>query len=159
MKRSNLSKLALPALAATLIAVTSMSALAQSSATGTGATTFTNACVACHQAGGVGMPGLAPSLAGTLAKPLAGEVGKRYVQLVLLNGLSGHIKSQGQSFNGAMPAQAQLDDATLAAVATYLAQDLNGLKEVSFSAQDFAQARASHPTHKELRSLREQSGL
>lgn len=154
MKRSKLLKLAL-----SLLAATSMTAFAQSSATGTGATTFANVCVACHQAGGVGMPGLAPALAGTLAKPLAGDVGKRYVQLVLLNGLSGHIKSQGQSFNGAMPAQAQLDDATLAAVATYLAQDLNGLKDVSFSAQDFAQARAQHPTHKELRSLREQSGL
>lgn len=113
-------------------------------------------CVACHQPGGKGMAGLAPALAGTLAPMVASDDGRRYIAQVLLQGLSGRIVSQGQTFVGAMPPQAALADADLAAVANYLARDLNGAAADAFSADDFARARAQpKPAHKELRELRE----
>ena len=54
-----------------------------------------------------------------------------------------------------MPGQAGLSDVDLANVANYLARDLNGTAELVFSADDFVRARATKPTHKELRELRE----
>ena len=116
---------------------------------------FASVCQACHQAGGVGAPGLAPPLAGTLTGALASEPGRKYLALVLIHGLSGPIRSQGQLYTGAMPVQADLGDAQLAAVATYVAQTLNGLADVSFTVDDLALARTEQVTHKALRQLRE----
>ncbi|WP_077035532.1 cytochrome c [Pelomonas sp. KK5] len=115
---------------------------------------FDRACVACHQAGGKGMPGMAPALAGPLAPILAKPEGKRYLSGVLLNGLSGKIVSDGNTFMGAMASQAAMSDAELAEVANYITKDLNGAA-TSFTAEDFATARAAKIPHKELRELRE----
>ena len=120
-----------------------------------GLAAFNRQCIACHQSDGKGMAGLAPALAGTLANLLAIDDGRRYVTLVLIHGLSGRIVSQGQVFVGAMPAQLLMSDDELAAVANYLAQDLNGAAQSIFSSADFTQARSAVTTHKQLRELRE----
>ena len=120
-----------------------------------GLAVFDKQCAACHQAGGKGMPGLAPALAGTLAAAVASDDGRRYLAQVLIHGLSGRIVSQGQTFNGAMPGQFALSDAELADVANYLARDLNGAASPVFGPEDFVRARAPKPSHKELRELRE----
>ncbi len=122
-----------------------------------GAAVFGRTCFACHGAQGQGTVGIAPALAGPLAPVLASAEGRGYVARVLLHGLSGRIVSQGQTFMGAMPAQANaLSDAELADVANFLAQGLNAAPAPVFQAEDFAQARAQQPapSHKALRELR-----
>lgn len=86
---------------------------------------------------------------------LARPEGRGYVLRVLLHGLSGRIVSQGQTFVGAMPAQAALTDADLIAVGAHLAA-LNGREGMPFDVAEVATARAESPvpSHKALRDLR-----
>jgi mono/diheme cytochrome c family protein len=111
-------------------------------------------CLACHQAGGKGAPGLAPAVAQVLAPLNAREDGARYIAQVLVHGLSGRIVSQGQVFNGAMPPQSSLSDDELAQVANHLVRDLNGDTAARFTAADFARTRTEKVSHKALRDLR-----
>ena len=82
-----------------------------------GAAAYAARCVACHQPTGAGLPGVFPPLAGSewvAAKAPA------MIQIVL-HGAQGPITVKGTIFNGQMPSfGAQLDDAELAAVATYV---------------------------------------
>ncbi|WP_043459946.1 c-type cytochrome [Azohydromonas australica] len=138
------------------LAACAFQASAQQADAAAGRTVFQNTCAACHNSAGQGTPGLAPALAGTLGKHADSEDGRRYISQVLLQGLSGRIVSQGQTFMGAMPSQAALSDEQLAAVASYVAKELNGSAAAPFTVEEFAKARSSKPTHKELRELREQ---
>lgn len=78
---------------------------------------YESRCSACHQAAGQGLPGAFPPIAGSefvLGDP------ERLVRIVL-HGLTGPVTVKGQSFNGAMPAWADvLNDAEIAAVLTYV---------------------------------------
>lgn len=130
-------------------------ALAADPAPVDGQAVFNQVCAACHQPGGKGLAGLAPPLAGSLAPLLAQADGRRYVAQVLVHGLSGRILSQGQTFNLAMAPQSALSDAELVAVAGYVAKDLNDSPGRGPGLEDIASARAAHPSHKELRELRE----
>ncbi|MEW6704080.1 MAG: cytochrome c [Pseudomonadota bacterium] len=82
-----------------------------------GAAVYAARCAACHQAGGSGLPGVFPPLAGSewvLGKP------STLVALVL-HGASGPLTVRGRTYDGAMPGfGAQLPDAELAAVLTHL---------------------------------------
>ena len=120
-----------------------------------GLAVFNQACAACHQPGGKGMAGLAPPLAGALAPLLARDEGRRYLAQVLVHGLSGRIVSQGQVFNLAMASQSALSDAQLAAVANYIARDLNNSEGRGPTVEDIAAARGAKPSHKDLRELRD----
>jgi mono/diheme cytochrome c family protein len=120
-----------------------------------GQKTFEQVCAACHQPGGLGAPGVAPALAGPLAPLLASPEGKVYITGVLTQGLSGRIQSAGQTFMGAMATQAGQSDEDLAAVATYLAQALNGLPDIRFTPEEVSQARSAKLSHKALRALRD----
>lgn len=73
-------------------------------------------CVACHQANGQGLPGVFPPLAGS--EWVQGD--ERVLANILLHGVSGPITVAGMSFQGSMPSFQQLDDAQLAAVASYV---------------------------------------
>jgi mono/diheme cytochrome c family protein len=77
---------------------------------------FTANCAACHQATGKGLPGVFPPLDGS--EWVAGD--ERTVANILLHGITGEITVMGTTFKGAMPAFAQLSDAELAAVASYV---------------------------------------
>lgn len=147
----------LSTLAALLALACTLPASAQTADAGTapGRAVFQSRCAACHNSEGQGTPGIAPALAGTLAQHADSAEGRRYLSAVLLNGLSGRIVSQGQTFMGAMPSHAALSDAELAAVASYVTHDLNGSGAAAFSAEEFARARTDKATHKELRELRE----
>lgn len=82
-----------------------------------GASVFSSRCAACHQATGQGLPGAFPPLAGS--EIVLGDE-ERVVRIVL-RGLTGPVTVQGQAFNGAMPAWADvLSDAEIAAVLTYV---------------------------------------
>ena len=140
-------------LAALLLVATT--ATGQALAQAEGSSIFRNTCAACHNASGEGTAGIAPALAGTLAPFGKSEEGRRYIAQVLLGGLSGRIVSQGQVFMGAMPPQSALSDTDLAAVANYVVKDLNGGAADSFSSAEFAAARGTKLSHKELREMRE----
>lgn len=72
-------------------------------------------CVSCHQANGQGVAGAFPPLAGSGS--YYGDA-KSHARIIV-HGLNGPITVQGVAFNGAMPAQGQLSDYDIAAVATY----------------------------------------
>ncbi|WP_116367702.1 DUF7133 domain-containing protein [Parahaliea mediterranea] len=81
--------------------------------------TFYSHCAACHGADGAGVPGLAPALAG--AEWVTGP--PEWLGRIILQGLTGPVEVKGETFNGVMPPHghlAQLDDAVLAGLMTYL---------------------------------------
>jgi mono/diheme cytochrome c family protein len=77
---------------------------------------FTANCVACHQAGGTGVAGVFPPLDGS--EWVTGD--PRVLANILLHGVEGELTVNGTVYKGTMPAFAQLGDAELAAVATYV---------------------------------------
>ena len=77
---------------------------------------FAGNCVACHQATGLGVPGVFPPLDGS--EWVTGD--DRIVANILLHGVSGPMTVKGVGYSGAMPAFAQLSDAELAAVASHV---------------------------------------
>lgn len=77
---------------------------------------FTANCVACHQAGGTGVPGVFPPLDGS--EWVGGK--ERVVANILLHGINGEIQVKGGTYKGSMPSFQQLGDAELAAVASYV---------------------------------------
>lgn len=75
-------------------------------------------CVACHQSDGGGIPGMFPALKGRMADIMTSVEGRDYVTMVLISGLIGAIKVDGQRFIGAMPAQ-DMSNAQISAVIEY----------------------------------------
>ncbi|AYB62217.1 copper-containing nitrite reductase [Ralstonia solanacearum] len=98
---------------------------AQASASGTltvqdqvqaGRALFTGTCSVCHQSGGAGLPGVFPPLA--KSDYLAADP-KRAIG-VLLHGLNGKIKVNGQEYDSVMPPMTQLNDDEIANILTYV---------------------------------------
>jgi nitrite reductase (NO-forming) len=81
-----------------------------------GKTLYAGTCSACHQEGGTGIDGAFPPLAKSdfLAKDP-----KRAIEIAL-NGLSGPVTVNGQTFNGVMPPQSHLPDDAIANILTYV---------------------------------------
>jgi mono/diheme cytochrome c family protein len=101
-------------LAAALLAATAGSAAAD------GAATFDANCAFCHQAGGVGVPGQFPRLAGRVGAIAANSEGKKLLSQILLAGMGGRIVVDGEQIIGVMPAFDGLSDDDIAAVLSYL---------------------------------------
>jgi mono/diheme cytochrome c family protein len=87
---------------------------------------FQMACMACHQASGVGVPGAFPPLAGS---EWANGSEERAIRIVL-HGLGGEVKVGAAVFNGAMPSFGKVPgggfnwrDDQIAAVLTYIRQE------------------------------------
>ncbi|MBA2588664.1 MAG: cytochrome c [Alphaproteobacteria bacterium] len=121
-------------LAAALLAAASVPALAD------GAAVFDANCAFCHQAGGVGVPGQFPRLAGRAGAMAAKPAGKAFLPKVVLNGISGRIMVDGEQILGIMPALDTLSDEDIAAVLTYI----TGLdhQPVKYTAAEIKAARA-----------------
>jgi ubiquinol-cytochrome c reductase cytochrome b subunit len=84
---------------------------------GAGAKIYAANCSSCHGAGGVGMPGTFPPLAGNTY--VTGS--PKAVAHTLLYGLSGPIKVAGTAYTGQMPAwKGTLSNADIANVITYI---------------------------------------
>lgn len=82
-----------------------------------GAAVFQSRCVACHQATGMGLPGVFPPLAGS--EWVNGK--ETTLAAIVLRGVNGKLTVKGNAYNGAMPAFAdQLGDAEVAAVLTHV---------------------------------------
>lgn len=82
-----------------------------------GAQIFAAQCVACHQATGLGLPGVFPPLAGS--EWVNGK--ESVVAQILLHGITGKITVKGAVYQGQMPAyKDKLSDAEIAAVITHI---------------------------------------
>jgi mono/diheme cytochrome c family protein len=116
-----------PFLPGTLAAATALlaAALPAQAQTGGGSTdaglgVYTANCVACHQAGGTGIAGAFPPLAGHVPDLLKRADGRNYVGKALLFGLEGEISVNGSNYAGAMPAWQALSDSDIANVLNYV---------------------------------------
>jgi len=122
------------------ILVAAMLAATMDAAAADGAQVFDTSCAFCHQAGGVGVPGQFPRLAGRVGTIASHPEGKAFLSKILLNGMSGRITADGEPVLGIMPAFDTLSDDDIAAVLTYL----SGLDHapVNFTAREVGEARA-----------------
>jgi mono/diheme cytochrome c family protein len=121
-----------------------------------GAAIFNERCALCHQADGHGAPGVAPSLAGTLARYTTTPDGIKYLSQIVLCGMVGKIATEGHSFSGLMPNfGGDFSDAQIAGVVDYVLEKYNGVGKPPITAQDVAQARAANPVATQTRHLRE----
>lgn len=77
---------------------------------------YTAQCIACHQAGGQGIPAAFPPLAGS--DYLLAD--KQRAINVPLKGLTGKVTVNGMDYNSAMPSFAHLSDQDIADVMTYV---------------------------------------
>ncbi|HEY1876213.1 MAG TPA: cytochrome c [Rhizomicrobium sp.] len=104
-----------------------------------GQAVFDNSCAFCHQAGGVGVPGQFPRLAGRVGAMAATPAGRAFLPKILLNGMSGRVTVDEQPILGIMPAFDSMSDDDLASVLTYLA----GLDHapIAFTADEIKKAR------------------
>jgi len=115
-------------------------AAANNAALADGAEIFDKSCAFCHQAGGVGVPGQFPRLAGRLGAIASTPEGKAFLPKVLLNGMSGSIVADNEPVLGIMPAFDSMSDEDMAAVLTYLSAIDH--TPVTFTAREIADARA-----------------
>ena len=77
---------------------------------------FNGTCSVCHQDNGVGIPNVFPPLA---ASDFLAADRKRAMHVVL-NGLSGAVTVNGQTFNSVMPPMSQLNDDEIANILTFV---------------------------------------
>lgn len=105
-----------------------------------GAAVFTSRCVSCHQANGQGIPGAFPPLvksAYVLGDP-------QILVRIVLQGLQGEIKVEGQAYNGLMPPwQDQLSDGETTAVINYIRSELGGNQAEKVDVELVQQIRAA----------------
>jgi mono/diheme cytochrome c family protein len=125
-----------------------------------GEKTFKERCVVCHQEDAHGAAGVAPSLAGTLARHLDSAAGKRYLAQILISGMVGPIDTEGHKFSGLMPSfRADLSDAEIAATINYVLRTFNGVSAANTTSpitpQDVSIAAAGNPVPSDTRVLRQ----
>lgn len=140
-----------------LLAIAAGAALAQDSEA-----LYAQNCAACHQANGQGIPSAFPPLAGHVPEILAVEGGRSFLVHAVLYGLQGEITVAGATYNGAMPGWSQLDDATLAAILTYIStgwenQPPEGFEP--FTAEEIAEARGQGLSPQEIYEMRQELAL
>lgn len=92
---------------------------------------FTIACQACHQAGGQGLPGVFPPLAGS--EWVQGD--PTVLSRIVLHGVTGALTVAGTTYHGEMPAFGhQFSDAELAAILSFIRSEWgNGRPAVEIS--------------------------
>lgn len=86
---------------------------------------FAKHCQACHQAGGKGLSGVFPPLAGN---PNLVDQPQRIIDAVL-KGKSGALEVNGVTYNGFMPPMNYLSNDDVAAIANYINLNLAGGQE------------------------------
>ena len=126
----------------------------------TGQKIFKERCVVCHQEDAHGAAGVAPSLAGTLARHLSSAEGKRYLSQILISGMVGPIDTEGHKFSGLMPSfRGDLSDAEIAATLNYVLGTFNGVSAANavspITPQDVSAAAATNPAPADTRALRQ----
>lgn len=82
-----------------------------------GKSLFSGTCSVCHQDNGAGLAGVFPPLAKSDYMAAASD---EQLVGILLNGLTGPIKVNGQDYNSVMPPMSQLTDDEVANILTYV---------------------------------------
>lgn len=118
---------------------------AQAAAQPDGAATYKR-CAACHLPTGAGVPGAFPPLKANVRDLAQSPDGRRYLALAVLKGVSGPLSVEGKTYRGVMPAQGDLDDASIAAVLTHVVTTVAAGKAKPFTAAEIAAARKSAAT-------------
>lgn len=123
-----------------------------------GAALYAAHCVACHQADAQGTPGIAPPLAGRLARHAESAAGREYVVRVPLTGMVGSITVDGVRYNSNMPSFAgSLSDAQVAAILGHVLREFNGVTAADWLGPEFVQAvRRQGGTPNDTHKLRTQ---
>ena len=80
---------------------------------------FVARCSMCHQAGGEGLAGQFPRLAGRAAGIAQSPDGRKYMARVVLYGMVGPISIDGKPLMGVMPGMASMDDAEIAEILSH----------------------------------------
>src|ERR1700728_2837535 len=144
----------------TVLLVTALPAHAQTAGgADAGSRVFAANCAACHQAGGTGMAGAFPPLAGHVPELLKRADGRTYVGKVLLVGLEGAINVNGNAFAGAMPAWSALSDNDIADVLNYVSNAWDNGKSLPsgfkpFTSDEIKALRAPELTSTQVYALR-----
>ena len=81
---------------------------------------YSQNCIVCHQANGMGVPGQFPPLAGSEWVNEDSAHGDNHLVMLMLHGHQGLMQVKGQSYNNAMPQWKQLTDNQIAAILTYI---------------------------------------
>ena len=138
-----------PAAIATLLVCSAAAAAADLD----GAALFETYCAACHNAGGVGTPGLAPPLDRPDFWQALGDDAPKYMSGVVTKGLMMPITVRGEPYAGTMmPPVAGASDDELAAIATWVLDSL-GQTGKTVAPEDIAAAR-SGMTMNDVKGLR-----
>jgi mono/diheme cytochrome c family protein len=147
--------------AATILLAAAFPAQAQTGAGSgeAGSRVYAANCVACHQAGGTGMAGAFPPLAGHVPELLKRADGRTYVGKLLLFGLEGEINVDGKAFAGAMPAWSALSDNDIADVLNYVSNAWDNGKSLPsgfkpFTSDEIKALRAPELTSAQVYALR-----
>ena len=104
---------------------------------------YNGACSVCHQPNGEGLAGVFPPL----AKSDYLLADKKRAMGVVLNGLNGAIKVNGQDYNSVMPPMSQLADDEVANLLSYVGNTW-GNSAGAYSAAEVGKVRASTPRPK-----------
>ena len=126
-----------------------------------GEAVFTTNCVSCHQTTGKGITGAFPPLAGHI--PTLYNADRGYLIDLLLYGLQGEVKIEGQTYNGVMPAWQQLSDDDIANALNYVthawgnADALQNFKP--YKAAEIKSARGDSLSSDQVYALRQKLGL
>jgi mono/diheme cytochrome c family protein len=100
---------------------------------------YNSVCLACHMADGSGVPGMHPPLIET--EWVSGDK-ERLIKLVL-EGMSGKIEVDGETYNSLMPPHSHLTDKQIADVLTYIRKSFgNNASEIT--TQEVQQVRNSN---------------
>ena len=104
---------------------------------------FQGTCSACHQPHGKGIPGVFPPLAGSdfLLADKERAIG------IVLNGLTGPVKVNGQDYNSVMAPLSQLNDDEIAHILTFVMNSM-GNKGPRVLPEEVAKVRAATPRPK-----------
>ena len=111
-------------------------------------------CAVCHQAAGHGVAGVYPPLADSVGAYLRVAAGRRYLESVVIFGMSGPIEVAGQRYDGLMLPHGELSDAQLASVLNFVLESFNAkLLPATFkpiAPAEIERARAAHLTASDL---------
>ncbi|GAB6853966.1 c-type cytochrome [Asaia astilbis] len=111
-------------------------------------------CGICHH-GGSGLPGEVPPLVGRLDLIAKTPEGRDYLARVMLNGLDGPIKADGQRYNFSMPSFRRLNDEQLALILNWLISRGATTPAPTLTPDVFAAARKEEMGSNRVHDLRE----
>ncbi|GAA5335401.1 MULTISPECIES: c-type cytochrome [Thermus] len=114
-----------------------------------GSRLYAQYCAGCHQPAGQGVAGAFPPLTG-LEPFFKDPRGRSYLVQVVAFGLQGPLKVGNVTYNGLMPALAQLKDEEILQLLNYLGQSFGNKNPKPFTLAEVQEARAKRLSPQEV---------